>query len=228
MWVAGPVADVAVQRSSDLGFWGLWVAANCFAELIGLGGAGAASFAAIVTWGEPDTVLLAAAFAALAIGLGAFEGAMVGWAQARVLRRRLPGLRGWVGATVLGAVIAWTLGMLPSTIVSLTSAATAPPPVMSDWAQLALAVPLGLVAGVILAIPQWRVLRRYVKRAGLWLLANTLAWAVGMPLVFVAAGVRPEGSPLTVALLVLGSLATAGAAVGAIHGAFLCWLTRAP
>jgi hypothetical protein len=97
---------------------------------------------------------------------------------------------------------------------------------MSDAAQLALAVPLGLVAGVILGFPQWRILRRSVKRATWWVLANALAWAVGMPLVFVAAGVRPEGSALQVAALVVGSLAAAGAAVGAIHGAFLCRLTR--
>lgn len=211
---------------SDLRFWSLWVAANCAAELIGLGVVGAVNIGAFFVFGEPDTLALAAVFLLLAVALGTFEGTVVGWAQARVLRRRLPELRGWVGATVRGAVVTWVLGMLPSTLVSLTRAKTTPRAEMSDLVQLALAVPLGMIAGTILSFPQWRVLRRSVERAGWWVPANALAWAVGMPLVFVAAGVHPEGTPLEVGLLVAASLAAAGAAVGAVHGAFLCRLTR--
>ena len=49
---------------------------------------------------------------------GVGEGAVLGWAQSRMLRRELPrlGTGDWVGATAAGAAAAWTIGMLPSTL----------------------------------------------------------------------------------------------------------------
>jgi hypothetical protein len=204
---------------SNRAFWLQWVVANLLGEFVGLGLVGLIGYAMVAVFGEPNAFFQALAFAIVAVALGALEGSIVGYAQFLVIRRRLPQLRAWVAATILGAVIAWTLGVLPSTLMSLNApAATEPPPEISDALQLLLAIPLGLVAGAILGVPQWRVLRRYVSRAGWWVLANALAWAAGMPLVFVAAGVRPEGSGLWAVPL---GLAAAGAVVGAIHGGFL-------
>jgi hypothetical protein len=217
-----------VRRLAALNFWSQWVVANLLGELVGLGIVGAVGYATVRAFGEPSSSGYALAFAALAIALGACEGAVVGHAQAFVLRRRLPDLRSWVAATVLGAVAAWALGMLPSTLMSVFGpAGPESPPRVSDTLQLLLAVPLGLVAGAILGFPQWRVLRRHVRRAGWWLVANALAWACGMPLVFVAAGVRPVASTFATAVMVVASLAAAGAVVGAIHGAFLVRLLAA-
>lgn len=52
----------------------------------------------------------------LLVGAGAVEGAVLGWAQAHVLRPRLPDLSGrrWIILTSLGAAAAWVIGMLPS------------------------------------------------------------------------------------------------------------------
>lgn len=132
-------------------------------------------------------------------------------------------------ATVIGAVAAWFLGMVPSTIVQLQgSPSRASPEEVSDFLQLVLAVPLGGIAGLVLAMAQWRVLRRHTSGAGWWLPANALAWAFGMPLVFVAAGVgRGDGVFGTIAIVVL-SLGAAGAIVGAIHGWFLCRVLAHP
>ena len=212
-------------EASNLSFWGRWVAANTLGELAGLGIVGAVSSSVIRVFGEPVSAGYVLAFAALSLGLGAVEGAIVGYAQASVLRRRLPRLHGWVAATTLGAAIAWALGMLPSTAIALYQP---PGPAAAldvpDWLQIVLAVPLGMVAGAILAVPQWRVLRRHVAHAGWWLPANALAWGFAMPLVFVAAGVRPETGAALSALIVIVCLAAAGAVAGAVHGAYLVWL----
>jgi len=214
------------RESRGIAFWSRWALANLLGELLGLGIVGVVGYGAVQAFGEPTSATHVIGFAVLAVGLGAMEGGIVGYAQHVVLRRRLPQLRGWVRATVLGAVIAWALGMLPSTLVSLFGSAHPKETVeIPDVVQLLLAVPMGLVAGVILALPQWRVLRKRVLRAGWWIPANGLAWACGMPLVFVAAGVRPEMNGWLAASAVTGSLAAAGAVVGAIHGAFLVKLT---
>jgi len=207
---------------SGRSFWRWWVAANLIGEVIGLGTVACGGFLMIYLFGEPKSPGHTLAFAAVVIGLGAVEGMVVGYAQTRVLRTRLSGIRSWTVATVIGAVAAWILGMVPSTLMSLASPTqSGPPPEISDIVQIMLAIPMGLIAGLILSFPQWRVLRRYVARAGLWLPANALAWAAGMPLIFAAVGASAGGSALFVIAAVLAGIAGAGAVVGAIHGWFL-------
>src|SRR3712207_8569653 len=81
------------------------------------------------------------------------EGTVVGTAQWLVLRRPFPAMkwRAWALATAAGAFVAWTLGMLPSILLSAgadtgSSAPTEP----SDAVVYGLAALIGLVAGTIL------------------------------------------------------------------------------
>jgi len=210
------------HADSDFAFWSQWIAANVVGELLGLGLVGATGYAAIHIFGDPETASYVLAFAALIISLGAIEGAIVGYAQVLVLRRRLPQLKAWIAATSLGAVLAWTLGMIPSTAIGyVASTPSATPSAISDAMQLLLAIPLGLLAGTILGLPQWFVLRKHVAHAGWWILANALAWACGMPLVFLVTGAGWSDSLLSAAVLAALGLAAASALVGAIHGLFL-------
>ncbi|HZS07917.1 MAG TPA: hypothetical protein VFD58_23995 [Blastocatellia bacterium] len=214
----------------DLRLWLRWVPANAIGEA---GGLGLVALVAVMlartaerTTG-PSAALLIASVTILA---GAFEGVIVGVAQWLVLRRPLPELsrRAWVLATTGGALAAWALGMIPSTVISLQAdAAATSPPEISDLLKYSLAAIMGVALGPILGIPQWLVLRRHLQRAGWWVLANAVAWAVGMPLVFVGAGSAPAGaSGVEIAAIILATLACAGAVVGAIHGLALIWLLQ--
>ncbi len=88
-----------------------------------------------------------------------------------------------------------------------------------------LAAVMGFVLGSILGVPQWLVLRHHLPKAGWWVLANALAWLVGMVIVFVGTNfIPPEGISLNVAFVLLLFLFIAGAVVGAIHGLVLVWL----
>jgi hypothetical protein len=227
---AHPVATPGAGGRERL--WRRWVVANAWAEVVGLGISGAA--AALVlprTSGTTPSVVGGAVLIVLVAGL--VEGGTVGWAQHRVLRAALPGLtlRRWVGATVLGSLVAWTLGMLPSTALgmadvgSVEMSATEPPLTL----QLLFAAALGLVAGPILGGAQAVVLRDHVTGAWRWLPANAAAWAVGMPLVFlVAGGVPPASHPALVVAVIAVTLAVVGAVVGAIHGAVLIRMLAGP
>ncbi|MGE0442877.1 MAG: hypothetical protein AB7L66_16840 [Gemmatimonadales bacterium] len=215
------------------GFYWRWILGNGVAEALGLGGtlmlAGVAADALGPQTAAP-TILVGAAVAIL---FGAFlEGTVIGFFQARVLRGALAGfpVGRWIGATTIGAGLAWTLGMVPSTVISLVTSGDAAlsvqpsvePPAALIWL---LAAGLGLVLGPFLGWPQARVLRSRLAHPYRWIGANMAAWAVGMPLIFAAMGtLPPDPSAVRIAVTaVLGSL-TAGLAVGAIHGV---WLARA-
>jgi hypothetical protein len=205
------------------GGYAAWVAANGLGEALGLG----TTF--VLGWTIAPQVSLgtgpysAIATAGAAIGLGmVLEGIVVGAAQALALRRlaSIPRLA-WTWATAVGAGIAWTIGMAPSTCIALSTASADAGPIEepSLAVTMPLAAGLGLVTGPILGAAQWAVLRRQVDRAGRWLWANALAWAVGMPIIFLGMDLVPwTGHPAAVALGVYAVCGAAGLAVGAIHG----------
>lgn len=209
--------------------WREWTLANALAEAVGLG---ATLLLGILVFSRLEPRFGPIASALLGVVLGAvLEGCVVGTAQWLVLREPLAGLRWrrWAIATAIGAGIAWTLGMTLSVIMALTSAdsggAEAQDP--AGLTFFALAAGLGLVAGPILAGAQWWVLRDYLPRAGWWIPANALAWAMGMVIVFWGTSFIPaSGITLPVAAILIGCVILAGAAVGAIHGLALIWLLR--
>jgi hypothetical protein len=214
--------------------WRRWVVANAWAELVGLGASGAVAF--LVLRGSPATTgaVVAGALGVVLVA-GVTEGGIVGWAQHRVLRAARPELPAhrWIIATVVGALAAWLLGMTPATIVELVGVAedaTQTSSIEPGLAlQLGLAVILGLVTGPILGGPQAWVLRGHVERAWRWVPANAVAWAAGMPLVFLVAGGLPPSWPVTAIIgAVAATLLLVGAVVGAVHGLVLVRMLADP
>ncbi len=211
-------------------FYPSWIFANAWAEAVGLGTTLVLTWIAAPAIDEVPSHVLIVLSALGALVLGTFlEGVVVGFAQAGVLRRRVPQFdtRAWIVATAVGAGVAWLLGMIPSTVMALTPPveATAPPPEPGALIQYGLALSLGLVLGLILGSAQWFVLRRYTARAVRWIGANAVAWAVGMPLIFVGMDRVPwEGGPFAIVLMIALTTLCVGAAVGAIHGRVLLGL----
>lgn len=208
-------------RDGKIALWLAWVGANAWGELVGLGSVFACGFAFFHHFGEPHSIAGTLVALTLTLPLGAVEGLVVGWAQWRVLRRALPAVaRGtWILATIVGAVVAWLLGMLPSTLMSSEPNASGPPVEPPRAVVLLLAVGIGLGGGLVLSLAQWLVLRHATSRAAWWLPANALAWSAAMPWIFhlVDRTVAEHQDPASFALFLAG-LGVAGAIVGAIHG----------
>jgi hypothetical protein len=203
--------------------WLRWTAANGVSELIGL-----STFLIIgLLVSKIDTrsvggILLAFA---LTIASGAVEATIVGLAQWWAMRPRFPKVTrfDWWRATLIGALVGYAFGYLPSTLMSMGESAAGPAPTEPpQWLTLLLAAGLGAAAGAVLSFAQWLVLRGKSRRAGLWIPANMLAWACGMPIIFEGIDLAFKVSQLWLSVLIaaIGILA-AGLVVGAIHGRFL-------
>lgn len=208
--------------------WRQWIAANAFSETIGLGGT---LLIGILLLANAEHTIGTVLAAALAVAAGTLiEGLCVGTAQWLVLRRPLRKMRWrtWAVATATGACIAWTLGMVPSTFMfNGSSSGSEGPGAMSDLMIYALAAGMGLVLGAILGLPQWLALRRYLPNAGWWVLANALAWTLGMVVIFIGTSFIPaSGFTWQIAILLLLFVVAAGAVVGVVHGWFFIWLLR--
>ena len=223
--------SMEARRTTSL-LWRRWVGANAAAEAAGLG----------LTLGLTGLVIgrlesiggLAGALVAFvaAVLSGVIEATIVGLAQWWAMHPWLPAVsrRAWWLATLTGALLAYVLGYLPSTIMSLaaTANATAAPATEPPQAVvLLLAVGLGAVGGAVLSFAQFLALRGHVAHAGRWIPANMLAWAVGMPVVFWAIDLAFKLSSTAAAVALMATaLLTMGAIVGAIHGAVLVGMVR--
>lgn len=223
---------LVAERSPSFVLVHRWVVANAVGELVGLGGVGLAAvwLLPLVRHHLPGSAAAALATAVLMVGLGSVEGAVVGVAQAWALAGTPIPARAWIRATVLGAMLAWAAGMVPSTVLALGGhAGDGPPPAgPTPSMRLLLAAGLGLVAGPVLGAVQLRVLRGHARRAWRWLLGCALGWALGMPLVFLAVRTLALGGPDPVAIAAsAAALAVAGGLVGGVEGVFLARLLPA-
>jgi hypothetical protein len=157
------------------------------------------------------------------LAAGAVEGAVLGWAQWSVARRRLPRLprRRWVGLTAAGAASAYAIALLAPTFWDT----------LSEWAigvQVAVFATAGIVFLMTIGLAQWLELRHHVSRAGRWVAATALAWCLALGVFFaIATPLWQEGQAFWLTLLI-GILAGAAMAVtmAATTGSALVRLTR--
>ncbi|MDJ0556474.1 MAG: hypothetical protein QNJ68_18945 [Microcoleaceae cyanobacterium MO_207.B10] len=108
---------------------------------------------------------------ALSGGLG---GAIVGLGQWFVLRNRIFRARWWVVVNI----VAWIL----IGASSLGALGWIAPRTEQIWLRLFHGLINGAVVGAVLGLGQWFVLRRQVYREEWWIVANILAWGLGLSL----------------------------------------------
>lgn len=151
----------------------------------------------------------------LLVGAGAIEGAVLGWAQAHVLKPRVPDLSGarWIILTSLGAAAAWVIGLLPSAAAAI----------WERW-PVAAQILAGLLAGLTLlgsiGASQSFELRRHFRGSLPWILGTGAAWAVGL-LIFFAISTplwQPGQPPAVVALIGVAAGIGMAAGMAAISG----------
>lgn len=180
------------------GFWLLWVLASTVGWFSGfiIGKIGAF---AIHDSLSRHNYMGAVFVAALAAGVGILQ-----WL---VLRRRLSRAGWWVLASIVGLAGG---GVVGPTAVAL---AVGDP---TTWGVVGFLVVGWAMAGLM----QWFVLRRQVSRAGWWVLASIVGWAVSGAVWGLGA---QHGMGLEALVVFL-----AGGAGGAVTGLALVWLLRQP
>jgi len=201
-------------------YWRRWTLATVIGEVVGLGGAGIlAGLAAVLAPEDPGAAVMVLLMVAM-LGAGAGEGAVVGFAQSRILRHALPSIppRRWVVATAVGALLAWSLGAAVFILALPDDAA------FQD--HLPLMLVLGVACGTLLGAAQWVALRAHVARSGLWIVANTAGWAIGLMWAFFVPMAITEDAHIAVVvpLALLTGLGT-GIAPGVVTGLMLDRLT---
>jgi hypothetical protein len=155
---------------------------------------------------------------ALVLGAGALEGALVGRGQAIAMTRlQLPSgiLRLWPIATSVAAVVAWSIGLIPSSIQRIS---------LSHGVAWLLAAVLAAVLLAAIPTAQFLLLRTVLPTAGRWIRFNAGAWLLGICWTFAPSSLitidTPFVSQVGIYAIAGGLMATT---VAIITG--LCWLS---
>jgi hypothetical protein len=209
-----------------IGFW-RWTIACGLAEFLGI--AIAALWWVLADRLEPEPASLSAQLAMLALKgcSGLLEGAILGFAQATVLRRLYPALsrRGWVAGTMFIAVVGWIVGSAPSIMLAGSGAESAGSFEPSMGQVILYAALFGFFAGAAFGATQWLALRRAARRAALWIPANMAGWMVALPVVYIAASAGSgEFGMAEIALRGLSGGLGAGLILGALIYPFFSWM----
>jgi hypothetical protein len=158
--------------------------------------------------------------------MGALEGVVLGFTQWLVLRRYVKHIGWWVFATGVGSLIAWLIGvkfMVALALVSFTNTMTT----TTLWALQQAVFWMGAWVGTILGIAQWLVLRSHVHKGVGWVLANALAWGLGLLVAFMSVTwTKPEGLTIETVVVNIATGAATGAIVGSITGIALVWFLK--
>jgi hypothetical protein len=192
-----------------------WVLVVTVGEAVGFTVPAAVGVAMTAASCEPAVSLVAMVLA------GSVEGAILGTAQADCLYRWgvLLLRRRWIVATSLGAAVAWSLGMLPSTLGGL------------HWSA-ATAVTLGIGGLILLAslpLAQYLVLRDHVRLALRWIPINMAAWLLGIAWTLLPSPWVDQSTPTEALILIYGVAGLGMAAtVAVVTGIGMIWLLRAP
>lgn len=215
-WSDSRIQRTRIQRNRWT-LWESWIAATAIGELIGLGLVVAASvlLTTVKTANAPMMLLLT----------GALEGTVLGVCQWAVLRRYVHHSAGWILATTGGAIVAWLVGLTISVLMAIVYGTSRDR--VATQALIAGVMLLGVGLGGVMGFAQWLVLRRHLQRSAWWIIANAVAWSLGLLVAFIGAGLpKPHWSQLQVALTGAATGASMGAIIGAITGIALVWLLR--
>lgn len=159
-----------------------------------------------------------AATVATMLFAGMIEGLVLGRFQAEVLHTALSrfAIREWVVATAIGALVAWSIGLIPM----VWRERFGDLPIEAQVPAIAAGATIVVCS---IGVAQWTVLRRFSDRAMLWILGTAVAWTAGLAAFTLVTTPlwQPGQAPILVAAIgVLGGQVMAATMV-AVSGSFL-------
>lgn len=174
-----------------------WLIRCGLAEFLGIGLAALAAVGLSKLFADPEVFTARIVMYILCLVVGALEGAMIGWAQGSLLQRCFPKLRvsRMMGWTALVAVIAWAMGMAPSTFFPMTAAPGASAPDPPLYLVMLFSSVGGAFGGALIGGAQLLEMRHHTSEKASWLWATVAGWAMALPLDMIGAMLPNASTP---------------------------------
>ncbi len=205
-------------------FFRSWLVRCSVAEFLGIGLAALVGSLWFTYFGEPVSLSPRLLIYVSFLAVGAVEGMLIGLAQATLLKRILPSLHvaRFTAWTVLIAVFAWAMGMMPSTFFS-----SVPPAGASEepsmWVVLGFSCLGGAIGGLLIGSAQALELRHHTRSVRPWIFATIIGWGLSLPLDMLGATLPDANTPTWLVILSAASFGLLAGAVFALPTGIVAW-----
>jgi hypothetical protein len=202
-------------------FWRKWILNYSLGELFGIGVA--AFLARLLFINIPNDAPLSESTLTVIILIiaGIAEGFIIGYIQWRSLSKLIPGFNRllWIFVTTFSTLAGW-LFILPPGIMFIAFLSKVS--LISTYNSILYTTLIGMAFGGLIGIPQFFIVMKYFKKAGVWILSNTLGWMISFLIIYLALLIfQYTTSFLENFLLIVAACILSGLAQGFVVGTSL-------
>lgn len=154
-------------------------------ELIGIGIAASIGRFLFFTFPDSSVVSQSALTVVILIIAGIAEGYVLGHLQWKALSKIVPGFTPmlWIFVTTFSALAGW-LFILPPGVMFIAFLSKIS--LISTYSSYVYTMVVGAAFGGLIGFPQFFIIRKYFKNAGVWIVSNTVGWMLSFLIVYSA------------------------------------------
>lgn len=173
------------NKKNEKSFWQKWIVNYSLGELIGIGIAASISRFLFFTFPDSSVVSQSALTVIILVIAGVSEGYILGYIQWRSLSKIVPGLMPvlWIFVTTFSALAGW-LFILPPGVMFIAFLSKIS--LISTYSSYVYTMIVGAAFGGMIGFPQFFIIRKYFKNAGMWIVSNTVGWMISFLIVYSA------------------------------------------
>jgi len=170
---------------SEKPFWRKWIINYSLGELIGIGISASIGRFLFFTFPDSSIVSQSALTVMILIIAGIAEGYILGNIQWKALSKIVPGFAPmlWIVVTTCSALAGW-LFILPPGIMFIAFLSKIS--LISTYSSYIYTMIVGAAFGGLIGLPQFFIIRKYFKNAGVWIVTNIVGWMLSFLIVYSA------------------------------------------
>lgn len=173
------------NKKNEKSFWQKWIVNYSLGELIGIGIAASIGRFLFFTFPDSSVISQSALTVIILVIAGVSEGYILGYIQWRSLSKIVPGLMPvlWIFVTTFSALAGW-LFILPPGVMFIAFLSKIS--LISTYSSYVYTMIVGAAFGGLIGFPQFFIIRKYFKNAGVWIVSNTVGWMLSFLIVYSA------------------------------------------
>ncbi len=213
----------ASNMKTEQKFWYTWMLNYSFGELLGIGAAAIIGRFLFLNFSTTSSSSQSAITMIILVIAGTTEGLIIGFIQWRSLSKLIQDFKPipWVATTTLPTIAGWLL-ILPPAVVFLSFLTKIA--FINNSYSILYSVFVGMAFGGLIGIPQFFIIKKYYKKAMVWIIANAISWAISFLIIYLALSMFSGPSFVYNLFLIVVACMFSGLVQGIVTGTSLHFL----
>ncbi|HEY5749867.1 MAG TPA: hypothetical protein VIU12_27560 [Chryseolinea sp.] len=202
-------------------FWQQWILNYSLGELLGIGAAAIIARFLFMEYSQAEHGQSPTLTGLVLTVAGTSEGLIIGYVQWRSLSRFVKNFKPapWITVTTLTSIAGWILILPPAVLIIFFFAKLS---LLNHYTSIFYTFSAGAAFGALISTCQFFIIRKFFNNALIWILANTMGWALSFLILYFALSFF-SGSLVNTLLIILACISS-GLVQGIVTGTSLHFL----